>query len=76
MNPRGMIRKILTDIQDGTFAEEWIAESESGRQRFVELEDAGKDHRIEKVGAELRAMMPWISEGKTSVEEASGGQGM
>mgnify|MGYP006247906195 CR=1 FL=1 len=40
------------------------------------LEQAGHDHPIEKVGKELRAMMPWISAGKQSVAETSGGQGM
>ena len=38
-----------------------------------ELREAGKTHQIEKVGDELRAMMPWISAGKQSVEDASGG---
>jgi ketol-acid reductoisomerase len=37
------------------------------------LEKAGEEHPIEKVGAELRAMMPWISAGKTRVQDASGG---
>jgi ketol-acid reductoisomerase len=67
------MRKILDEIQSGKFAEEWIAESESGRKRFNELREAGKAHQIEQVGAELRAMMPWISAGKTKVEDASGG---
>lgn len=67
------MRKVLEEIQDGSFAEEWIAESESGRKRFNELRSAGAEHQIEKVGKELRAMMPWISEGKQSVADASGG---
>lgn len=69
------MRRILDEIQDGRFAEEWIAESRSGRANFHALEQAGADHQIESVGSELRAMMPWISEGKTSVQDASGGQG-
>lgn len=69
------MKKILTEIQDGTFADEWIDESRSGRVNFHALEEAGAKHQIESVGAELRAMMPWISEGKTSVQDASGGQG-
>ncbi len=69
------MKVILEEIRSGAFAEEWIAESRSGRARFLELEAAGHDHPIEKVGAELRAMMPWISEGKTRVQDASGGQG-
>ena len=55
------MRAILDEIRTGKFADEWIAESESGRSRFQALREAGKQHPIEKVGAELRAMMPWIS---------------
>ena len=69
------MRTILDEIQSGKFAEEWIAESEAGRPNFTALEKAGHDHQIEQVGAELRAMMPWISAGKTRVQDASGGQG-
>ena len=47
----------------------------SGRKNFLAMEEAGKDHLIEKVGAELRGMMPWISAGKQSVQDAAGGQG-
>ena len=69
------MRKVLDEIQSGKFAEEWIAESEGGRTNFHALEAAGHEHPIEKVGSELRDMMPWISEGKQSVQSASGGQG-
>jgi ketol-acid reductoisomerase len=69
------MRVILDEIQSGKFADEWIAESEAGRPNFLELEKAGHDHQIEQVGSELRAMMPWISAGKTRVQDASGGQG-
>jgi ketol-acid reductoisomerase len=67
------MRQILSDIRDGTFAEEWIAESESGRARFQQLREQGQAHPIEKVGAELRGMMPWISAGKQRVQDISGG---
>jgi ketol-acid reductoisomerase len=67
------MRKILDEIRSGKFAEEWIAESDSGRKRFAELQNAGRNHPIEKVGAQLRAMMPWISKGKKKVAEVSGG---
>jgi ketol-acid reductoisomerase len=70
---RAEMRAILEEIQTGRFADEWIAESESGRPNFSALRQAGRDHPIEKVGAELRAMMPWISAGKQRVEDASGG---
>ncbi len=72
---RAEMRRILTEIQTGAFAEEWVAESEAGRTRFHELEEKGRQHQIEQVGEELRAMMPWISEGRAKVQEASGGQG-
>jgi ketol-acid reductoisomerase len=67
------MRAILDEIRTGKFADEWIAESESGRSRYQALREAGKQHPIEKVGAELRAMMPWISAGKQRVEDISGG---
>ncbi|MGI8664336.1 MAG: ketol-acid reductoisomerase [Acidimicrobiales bacterium] len=67
------MKRILGEIQSGAFAEEWIAESRSGRARFHELVEAGEAHQIESVGKELRGMMPWISAGKTKVAEASGG---
>ncbi len=67
------MKAILEEIQTGKFAEEWIAESDSGRKRFGEMRNAGKNHPIEKVGAQLRAMMPWISKGKKKVSEVSGG---
>ncbi|NBW92301.1 MAG: ketol-acid reductoisomerase, partial [Actinobacteria bacterium] len=67
------MKKILEEIQTGKFAEEWIAESDSGRKRFGELQNAGRNHPIEKVGSQLRAMMPWISKGKKKVSEISGG---
>ncbi len=72
---RAEMRKILAEIQSGEFAEEWIAESESGRANFHAMEEAGRKHPIEAVGAELRGMMPWISAGKESVQDVSGGQG-
>ena len=68
------MRTILDEIRSGAFAEEWIAESEAGRPHFLELEKAGHDHQIEQVGAQLRAMMPWISAGKQRVQDASGGE--
>ena len=67
------MRKILDEIQDGRFAEEWIAENKAGRPEFNELRAKGQEHPIEKVGAELRAMMPWISAGKQRVQDISGG---
>jgi ketol-acid reductoisomerase len=67
------MKTILSEIQSGKFAEEWIAESESGRGHFDELREKGKQHPIESVGEKLRGMMPWISAGKQRVQDASGG---
>jgi len=67
------MRVILDEIVSGKFADEWVAESESGRENYKRMQQEGKDHPIELVGGRLRAMMPWISAGKTKVAEASGG---
>ncbi len=69
------MRTILEEITSGKFADEWIAESESGRENYHRLQQEGKDHPIELVGSRLREMMPWISAGKTKVADASGGAG-
>jgi ketol-acid reductoisomerase len=70
---RAEMKKILGEIQSGQFADEWIAESESGRARFNQLREEGRQHPIEKVGQELRAMMPFISAGKERPQDVSGG---
>ncbi|BBG03808.1 MULTISPECIES: ketol-acid reductoisomerase [Pseudonocardia] len=57
---RREMRRILTEIQDGTFAKEWIAEDDNGRPNFLRLRAEGKAHGIEQVGARLRDMMPWV----------------
>ena len=69
------MKTILEEIQSGKFAEEWVAESRGGRANFHALEAAGHDLPIEQVGKGLREMMPWISAGKQSVKDTSGGQG-
>ena len=56
------MKKILTAIQDGSFAREWIAENDEGRPRFNRLRQENADHPIERVGKELRDMMPWLKE--------------
>jgi len=70
---RAEMRRILTEIQDGTFAREWIEENRKGRPNYLRMRDQGMAHPIEKVGKELRAMMPWITEGKQDITAASGG---
>ena len=57
---RENMRKVLADIQDGSFAREWIAENDEGRKRFLPLREAAQHSQIEEVGKRLRAMMPWM----------------
>jgi len=64
---RAAMQRILADIQSGSFAREWIAESRSGGRRFAALRQGGAEHPIEQVGAKLRAMMPWTEEGKAGL---------
>ena len=57
---KGEMEQILTEIQDGTFAKEWILENQAGRPVFNALRRIDSEHLIEEVGAELRDMMPWL----------------
>jgi len=54
--------RILKEIQSGEFAREWILENQAGRPMFKLLEEKSHHHLIEKVGEELRKMMPWMEE--------------
>lgn len=56
--------EILEEIRSGKFAREWILESQAGLPVKKALEQQESEHLIEKVGAELRAMMPWLGEKK------------
>jgi ketol-acid reductoisomerase len=58
---RETMRQVLTEIQDGTFAKRWIAESDGGRQEFERLRAQDRDHQIEQVGAELRSQMAFLN---------------
>ncbi len=58
---RRAMKEILEEIQSGEFAREWIAENRAGGENFQRLREQGKQHQIEQVGRELRAMMPWIA---------------
>ncbi len=70
---RAQMRQILSDIKDGSFAEEWIAENQKGRPAFTELRKKGQAHQIEQVGEKLRAMMPFVAQGRQRVQDVSGG---
>jgi ketol-acid reductoisomerase len=54
------MKTALKEIQNGKFAKNWINEYESGYKRYHALLKAGEKHSIEKVGARLRGLMPWI----------------
>ncbi len=57
---RDEMRRILHEIQDGTFATRWILENQAGRPSFTAMRKSNAQHQIEHVGADLRAMMPWL----------------
>jgi len=54
------MKRILAEIQDGSFAREWIAEDDAGRPQFAKYRAEGEAHQIEQVGGKLRGLMSWI----------------
>ncbi|HEX4540534.1 MAG TPA: ketol-acid reductoisomerase [Acidimicrobiales bacterium] len=70
---RAEMGRILEEIRDGRFAAEWVAENRAGRPHFNRLRAEGAAHPIEKVGAELRAMMPFVGAGRARPQDVSGG---
>lgn len=58
------MQKLLAEIQSGAFANDWMKEARDGRPLFKQLDDEAREHPIERVGARLREMMPWLSEGR------------
>src|SRR5947209_10089170 len=68
---RAAMRRMLADIQSGSFAREWIGETRAGAARFQALRRAEAEHPIERVGARLRAMMPWTEEGRRAAAPAT-----
>ena len=61
-NVKENMRKVLTQIQDGTFAKEWITENDEGRPTFNRLREENAGHQIEEIGKELRGMMSFLSD--------------
>ena len=57
---REKMQQVLEDIQDGTFAQEWIAENEKGQSEYKRMMDEDLGHQIEVVGADLRSRMDWL----------------
>jgi ketol-acid reductoisomerase len=68
---RENMKKILGEIQNGSFAREWMEENAQGRKKFLAMRAEASARLIEKVGSELRKMMPWI---QTAKEEATAAQ--
>jgi ketol-acid reductoisomerase len=58
---RAAMRELLAEIRDGSFARGWIAESDNGGARFVSRRREETGHQIERVGRELRRMMPFVN---------------
>jgi len=58
------MKKILKEVQTGKFARQWIRENKTGRKKYDALMKKDLEHPIEKVGAQLRARMPWLNEGR------------
>jgi len=59
---KGEMKKILKEVQNGKFARQWIEENASGGKNYSKLLKQDTDRQIEKVGAELRARMPWLND--------------
>jgi ketol-acid reductoisomerase len=66
---RAQMEKVLAEIQDGTFAQRWIAEADAGFPEFLRLRQAARASQLETVGSDLRRMMPWL-ESETKVAPA------
>ncbi len=63
---RQRMREVLTDIQDGTFARNWVLENQAGLPHYKKMWEADVSHEIETVGKALRAKMPWLETEKTN----------
>jgi ketol-acid reductoisomerase len=70
---RAEMQRILAAIQDGSFAREWLAENAAGRPNFERMRKVDHDHAIERVGKQLRAMMPWSEEAAAARERTAAG---
>jgi ketol-acid reductoisomerase len=57
---RDRMRQVLAEIQDGTFAEEWLGEAGAGFPHFLAMRREARGSELERVGRELRPMMPWL----------------
>jgi ketol-acid reductoisomerase len=65
------MKKILTEIQTGKFTKQWVAEYKGGLKNYHALLKQGESHLVEKTGARLRSMMPWMSKKNIKGVQAS-----
>ena len=63
------MREVLTDIQSGQFARDWIVENQAGKPRYAQLLRQDLEHPIEETGRELRARMPWLQAGANTKDD-------
>jgi len=68
---RATMKQILKEVQDGTFAKQWIAENEAGRPNFKKMRETEAALQIEAVGKQLREMMPFLQKPKKAVPAAA-----
>jgi len=68
---RAEMKKVLTEIQNGKFAKGWIKEAKTGKKKYRKLLADGAKHPIEKTGARLRGLMPWIGKRNLGGAQAS-----
>jgi len=59
---REQMEEVLEEVQDGTFARQWILENQAGRPGYHQIRNAEKNHEIEAVGEELRGLFSWADE--------------
>ncbi|WP_336024973.1 ketol-acid reductoisomerase [Halobellus salinisoli] len=67
-NARERMEEVLEEVQDGTFAREWIAENQAGRPSYTQLKHAEETHEVEQVGAPLRELFSWADEEEEAAE--------
>jgi len=72
---RTTMRQVLAEIQDGSFADRWIAEDRAGRPSFERLRAQDRDHQIEQVGAALRSQMAWLDPVEVTAGQAQASAG-
>jgi ketol-acid reductoisomerase len=67
---RENMKKVLEEIQNGTFARDWVLENKAGRPHYAKLLERDRNHPIEKVGAELRKQMAWLKPEKSAAQSS------